>query len=103
MSITSVVFVVFGLLCSTAAYFIAAAAHGRLMDIVTVFFQYCAFLPTLINAFTIYSLCNTHDISWGTKEGNVSTLTMKSAETKAAKARRRAAATAAKLEALQRG
>lgn len=28
-------------------------------------------LPTFINMFSTYSFCNMHDISWGTKEGNL--------------------------------
>lgn len=28
-------------------------------------------LPTLVNVLPIYSFCNLHDISWGTKEGNL--------------------------------
>ncbi|KAI8803323.1 chitin synthase-domain-containing protein, partial [Cladochytrium replicatum] len=33
--------------------------------------QYLFLLPTYINVFQIYSFCNLHDISWGTKGDNV--------------------------------
>ena len=49
--------------------FVAAAAHGRLLYVLSISLQYMLFLPTLINVFSIYSLANTHDVSWGTKEG----------------------------------
>jgi chitin synthase len=64
MAYSGYLFTVFGLVASCAGYFIAAGAHGRLIDVASVFLQYQAMLPTLVNQFTIYSLCNTHDISW---------------------------------------
>jgi hypothetical protein len=36
----------------------------------SVIIQYLFMLPTFINSFAIFSFCNMHDISWGTKEGN---------------------------------
>ena len=30
--------------------------------------RYLFMLPTFINIFTIYSFCNMHDLSWGTKD-----------------------------------
>jgi chitin synthase len=64
MEYSGYLFTVFGLVASSAGYFIAAGAHGRLFDVLCVFIQYQLMLPTLVNSFTIYSLCNTHDISW---------------------------------------
>ena len=57
--VTSVLFVILGLVASVVGYFIAAAAHGRLLSIASVFLQFSVFLPTMINSFTIYSLANT--------------------------------------------
>jgi cellulose synthase/poly-beta-1,6-N-acetylglucosamine synthase-like glycosyltransferase len=34
--------------------------------------QYLWMLPTYANIFTVFSFCNMHDISWGTKEGTAS-------------------------------
>ena len=33
--------------------------------------QYFVTVPTFMNLFPIYSFCNMHDISWGTKQGNL--------------------------------
>jgi chitin synthase len=41
--------------------------HGELFPICICFFQYLFMIPTYINTFQIYSFCNMHDISWGTK------------------------------------
>ena len=48
-------------------YFIAALLHGELHHICLSFIQYYAMLPTMINILMIYSFCNLHDLSWGTK------------------------------------
>lgn len=53
------------------AYFTSAFLHGQMITVMTVFIQYMFMLPTFVNMFTIYSFCNMHDISWGTKEGNL--------------------------------
>lgn len=34
------------------------------------FFAYIFMVPTYTNMFTIYSFCNTHDVSWGTRPKN---------------------------------
>lgn len=54
-------------LASFAAYFVAALLHGEFVPIASTFFQYTFMLPTFTNIFAIYSYCNIHDISWGTK------------------------------------
>jgi cellulose synthase/poly-beta-1,6-N-acetylglucosamine synthase-like glycosyltransferase len=51
----------------TGVYFIAGFIHNE-FSIIRSYFPYIAMLPTFINVFTIYSYCNMHDISWGTKE-----------------------------------
>merc|ERR1712232_19437 len=52
---------------SVLCYFLAAALHGEFSAIALTFFQYMFMLPTYMNIFAIYSFCNIHDISWGTK------------------------------------
>jgi chitin synthase len=52
---------------TTGCYFVAAAFHGELGAIASSFMQYIFMMPTFFNIFSIYSFCNIHDISWGTK------------------------------------
>ena len=56
---------------STAAtvgcYFIGGILHGEIGAIASSFLQYIFMMPTFFNIFSIYSFCNIHDISWGTK------------------------------------
>ena len=54
MSFTSLVFVILGLVASSFGYFFVATIHGRLLDVMSVFMQYSAFIPTMINTFAIY-------------------------------------------------
>ncbi|PWN89514.1 hypothetical protein FA10DRAFT_268056 [Acaromyces ingoldii] len=37
------------------------------LHLVTSFFQYLLFVPTMVNLVSCYSFCNLHDFSWGTK------------------------------------
>ena len=46
-----------------------AIIHFELLSVLKVFPQYIFMLLTYVNIFSIYSFCNMHDISWGTKEG----------------------------------
>ena len=50
-------------------YVIGSALHGTWSTLL-VLPQYLFMLPTFMNCFSIFSFCNMHDISWGTKEGN---------------------------------
>lgn len=62
------------LLASIGAFgsiFAAAFLHNELWSVAKVFLQYIFMLLTYVNTFAIYSFCNMHDISWGTKEGMV--------------------------------
>ena len=52
---------------TTGCYFVAAGFHGELGAIASSFLQYIFMMPTFFNIFSIYSFCNIHDISWGTK------------------------------------
>lgn len=66
------IFVVFAAIIAFGSYAMGGFIHGELFAICSVALQYLFMLPTFVNMFTIYSFCNMHDISWGTKEGNLS-------------------------------
>jgi len=59
--------VVVGALLLVAAYFFTAFLHGQFFYIFVTFIPYYFMLPTFVMIFTIFSMCNIHDISWGTK------------------------------------
>jgi chitin synthase len=48
-------------------YLLSALIHGDLFPILGSIAQYFFMLPTFLVGFPIYSFCNVHDISWGTK------------------------------------
>ena len=52
---------------SLGCYFIAGALHCELGAISGSFLQYFFMLPFFVNVLQIYSICNLHDLSWGTK------------------------------------
>ncbi|KAJ3116646.1 Chitin synthase, class 2 [Nowakowskiella sp. JEL0407] len=52
-------------------YAISSILHLEPWHIITSTLQYIIFLPTYVNVFMVYSFCNLHDISWGTKGDNV--------------------------------
>ncbi len=43
---------------------IAGLFHLELLSISLSFLQYRFMLPTFVNVISIYSICNTHDVSW---------------------------------------
>jgi len=53
---------------SIGCFFVAGVLHNELTAVSFSFLQYMFMLPTFTNVFTIYSFCNIHDISWGTRE-----------------------------------
>jgi len=63
--------VVLGATALVAVYFISALIHGQLPYVVGSFVQYYVMVPVFINIFTVYSFCNIHDVSWGTKGAEV--------------------------------
>lgn len=50
-----------------ALYFVGAIMYGEPSFMVTSFVQYLLLSPTYVNVLNIYSFCNIHDVSWGTK------------------------------------
>ncbi|KAI5953229.1 hypothetical protein KGF54_002600 [Candida jiufengensis] len=48
-------------------YFIGSFLYGEPSFMFTSFIQYVLLSPTYINVLNIYSFCNIHDVSWGTK------------------------------------
>lgn len=58
--------------CSTyGLYILASMIHMDPWHLITSMPQYLILLPTYTNIFMIYSFCNLHDVSWGTKGDNV--------------------------------
>ncbi|CAE7849502.1 CHS3 [Symbiodinium sp. KB8] len=62
--------VILGALIGAGAYFLAALFHNELLTVLRSFIPFIVLLPTFVNIFPIFSMCNLSDISWGTKEGN---------------------------------
>jgi len=52
---------------TAGCYFLVAAFHGEFSAVCLTFPSYIFMMPTFFNIFSIYSFCNIHDISWGTK------------------------------------
>ena len=48
-------------------YFVGAFMYGEPSFMFTSFVQYVLLSPTYVNVLNIYSFCNIHDVSWGTK------------------------------------
>ena len=48
-------------------YLIAGVVHCELHHLLFSVLQYMMLLPTFVNILSIYSFCNLHDLSWGTK------------------------------------
>lgn len=83
------------------SYMIGAMFHSSLVFSAMMFGQYLLLLPAFLNIFPIYSFCNMHDISWGTKEGNLQSETRRMHEGAAVSAIRKAERARAALERLQ--
>jgi chitin synthase len=58
---------VLGLFITYFAYFAASVMYLDPFHLLTSQVQYMLLFPTYINVFMVYSFCNLHDISWGTK------------------------------------
>jgi chitin synthase len=56
---------------SYAMYLLASLIHLDPWHIFTSMVQYMLLLPTYTNIFMIYSFCNLHDVTWGTKGATV--------------------------------
>lgn len=57
--------------------------HCNPCKVIIGFMAYIFMSPTYINMFTIYSYCNTHDVSWGTRgRGNQVYQTLQTKEQK---------------------
>ncbi|RHY46495.1 hypothetical protein DYB28_008242 [Aphanomyces astaci] len=48
-------------------FFVGSALHCEVHHIALTFIQYTAMLPSFVNILMVYSFCNLHDLSWGTK------------------------------------
>lgn len=52
---------------SFGIYIFAGLLYRELLSVFLSFSQYWFMIPTFVVIFTVYSMCNVHDISWGTK------------------------------------
>lgn len=64
---TTDVFIRAAAAATTGFLFVCAALHGELFSIMTTFVQYTFMVPMYLLAMQIFAICNTHDLSWGTK------------------------------------
>ncbi|KAJ3323495.1 Chitin synthase, class 1 [Boothiomyces sp. JEL0866] len=62
--------IVVSTLSTYGLYLIASIMHLDPWHCFTSMIQYLFLLPTYINIFMVYSFCNLHDVSWGTKGDN---------------------------------
>ena len=46
--------------------------NWEILNIISKCFQYIALIPTYINVFLIYSICNVHDCTWGNRPDQLS-------------------------------
>jgi chitin synthase len=51
-------------------YIVSSVLHMDPWHMITSFPQYLFFLPSFTNILNVYSFCNLHDVSWGTKGDN---------------------------------
>ncbi|KAI8918814.1 chitin synthase-domain-containing protein [Entophlyctis helioformis] len=61
---------VVSVLSTYGLYFVSSVIHLDPWHCITSMVQYLLILPTYVNIFMIYSFCNLHDVSWGTKGDN---------------------------------
>ena len=74
-------FVLVAAFASTFVTIICSIFHGQLFSILPTMVQYLWWfslpitvsfmLPTFMNIFIIYSFCNVHDVTWGTRDSNL--------------------------------
>ncbi|KAI7860767.1 chitin synthase 1 [Circinella umbellata] len=63
-------YVIISAISTYLIYWIASLLFLDISHMVTSFFQYLFLSPSYVNVLNIYSFCNTHDVSWGTKGDN---------------------------------
>jgi len=51
-------------------YFFGSLIHMEIWHLFTSFAQYLFLLPSYVNILMMYSMCNLHDLGWGTKGDN---------------------------------
>lgn len=65
------VFVLFAACASTFVTVVCSIVHGQFFSVIPTMIQYLFMLPTFMNIFIIYSFCNVHDVTWGTRDSNL--------------------------------
>jgi len=62
--------IVISLGATYGVYVVCSLIHLEPWHMITCFIQYMLLLPSFVNVLMVYALCNTHDVSWGTKGDN---------------------------------
>lgn len=65
------IFVLFAACASTFVTVVCSIIHGQFFSVIPTMIQYLFMLPTFMNIFIIYSFCNVHDVTWGTRDSNL--------------------------------
>ena len=65
------IFVLFAACASTFVTIVCSIVHGQFFAVIPTMIQYLFMLPTFMNMFIIYSFCNVHDVTWGTRDSNL--------------------------------
>lgn len=61
---------ILSMLSTYVLWFVVSFLFFDAWHMFTSFLQYLLLTPTYINVLNVYALCNTHDLSWGTKGSN---------------------------------
>lgn len=61
---------ILSMLSTYVLWFVVSFLFFDAWHMFTSFLQYLLLTPTYINILNVYALCNTHDLSWGTKGSN---------------------------------
>ncbi|KAJ3123176.1 Chitin synthase, class 2 [Physocladia obscura] len=65
--------IIISLVTVYGVYVFASFLHMDIIHCILCTGQYMFLLPTYVNIFMVYSFCNIHDVTWGTKGDNVPT------------------------------
>lgn len=56
------------ILCATMGVFvIASALYCCIIEVLKGYIQFMMMMPTYVNIFVIYAICNIHDVTWGSR------------------------------------
>lgn len=66
--------IVISLMATYVLYLLASLIHLDPWHMITSFAQYLLLMPMFVVIFNVYSICNLHDVSWGTKGSDSASL-----------------------------